>query len=116
VVILTVVVFVVLFAIPFSMPFSFSTSSYYEEGYTVPTGSQVSGSFHTNNSDRVGFLILGPGMNPVYDTEASNGSFSFTTQSPGFTFQIFLFGQTCTVDVSGHYTAPIIWGPSFPIL
>jgi len=115
VIVLIFLVFVVLFAIPFSMPFSFSSSTYYERAFIVPAGSQVSGTFNTNNTDKVGFSILGAGMNPTYQADSSNGSFSFTSQSPGFTFQIFLFGQDCTVEVSGHYTAPIIWSPSVPI-
>ncbi len=81
----------------------------------VPAGSPVRGSFHTNDSDKVGFTILAQGRNPIYLTDSSNGSFNFTSPTAGVTFQVFLFGQVCTVYVSGHSTAPILWSPSFPI-
>jgi len=110
-----VVVFVVLVAIPFSMPFTVHAGSDDEEALIVPAGSHVSGTFSTNNSDTVDFLILGAGHNPIYQADASPGSFSVAAPSGGVTIQIFLFGQSCTVAASGTYTAPILWSPSFPV-
>lgn len=115
-VVAVVVVFVVLFAIPFSHPFSFRASSYYSGAIVAPGGSQVSGSFATNNSDKVDFLILGTGMNPIYQADGANGSFSFISPSGGFGIKIYLFGESCTVDVSGQFSAPVVWSPSFPII
>jgi len=114
-VVVIVVVFVVLFAIPFSMPFSIRTNSYYENVLSVPAGSHVTGSFSTNNSDKVDFVILGTGNVPLYQSESDNGSFTVTPSSADVTIQINFFGQDCTVDVSGTYTAPIVWITSFPI-
>jgi hypothetical protein len=109
------IIFVILFAVPFSMPFSISASGYYENVLSVPAGSHVSGTFSANNSDKVGFYILGPGNNPLYQSYSNNGSFSVTAPAADLTFQIYFFGRDCAVEVSGHYTAPILWSPSFPI-
>lgn len=114
-VVVVLVLFVVLFAIPFSMPFTIHTDSYYENVLSVPAGSHVSGTFSTNNTDKVGFYILGPGNNPLYQTTSSSGSFSVIAPQADLTFQIYLFGRDCAVTVSGTYTAPIVWSPSFPI-
>lgn len=108
-------VIVVMGIVPFPHPFSFSTDSYYEEPVLAPSGSHVIGSFSTNNSDRVSFAILGSGMSLIYLAVASNGTFSFVSPQDGFEIQISLFGQTTTVHVSGQYSAPILFSPSFPL-
>ena len=75
-----------------------------------PKGSSVSGTFTTTDGGSVTFEILTSSGNVVYSTDSNHGSFTFTASSPPYWFDATTTFLTHTVDVTGHYTAPILPG------
>jgi hypothetical protein len=112
VVVVVVVVLVALLAIPISTPYSYSvTATYSTNGVATlspPSGAKVSGTFTTTDGDSVTFEILDSGHSTVYSDDASYGSFSFTASNPPYTFEAITTILSHTVDISGHYTAPLL--------
>lgn len=112
VVVVVVVVLVALLAIPISTSYSYAvTATFSTNGVATlspPSGAKVSGTFTTTDGDPVTFEILDSGHSTVYSADASYGTFSFTASDPPYTFEAITTILSHTVDVSGHYTAPIL--------
>lgn len=112
VVVVIVVLLVVLFGVPISTSYSETlTATYSTDGvatFSPPSGAHVSGSFSTTDGDSVTFEILDSNHNTVYSADASSGSFTFAASSPPYTFEAITTILSHTVDVTGHYTAPLL--------
>jgi hypothetical protein len=77
---------------------------------SIPTGSQVTGSWSSANGVTVNFVIdprtQGP---PAYESTGTSGSFSFVATYSSFIFGASTTGNTsATVSVSGTYSAPLL--------
>ncbi len=74
---------------------------------TVPKGSDVTGSWSTNDSGTVEFAILDAGQTLVYSSDAHNGTYTFTASDPPYTLGAISYVSE-TVYVWGTYSAPIL--------
>ncbi len=106
-----VIVIVSLFTIQIATPYSYLlTSSYGSPGAATlspPMGSEVTGNFSAADGELVVFSISDSGDLVIFSTYSGNASFSFTASSPPYTFASeSLLSET--VNVSGHFTAPLL--------
>jgi hypothetical protein len=103
---------VALFTVPISTSFSdvleASAGTNGVATLSPPTASHVSGTFTSTDGSSVTFEITDSNGNVVYSADANYGPFSFTASSPPYTLEVTTIFLSHTVDVTGHYTAPIL--------
>jgi hypothetical protein len=111
VVVIAVVVIVALALIP--IPHSFTeqlNSSFLTDGkatFSPTSGSAVTGTWSTASGDSVTLSITDSNGGTVYTASAHSGSFSFTANTPPYTFTD---SSTLseTVHISGTYSTPLL--------
>lgn len=109
--VVVVIAIVILFVVPIPRSFSAQLSSSVGGGgrdtLSFPTGSQVSGSWTTNNGGSVTLTITDSSGGTVYSSDSSGGSFSFTASSPPYGVSAAsIFAET--VSVTGTYSTPLL--------
>jgi hypothetical protein len=111
VLVIVVIVLVALFTVPVSHSYSsqFTSSILSNAGGTLspPTGAAVMGHYSTTDGGSVAFQITNGLGSVIYSTDSDYGSFSFSASNPPYTFAASSFLSE-TVQVSGHWSAPIL--------